>query len=220
MTLAPRRRKLRWAESRLAHEVAHTLGLQEVRTNWYGDSIYGNANYLKGMFLKIDSRLCDGGGCVALYTNAGDVLDIHLMTLCYAVRSMECHGSYGTIVLNHLAADGAGFAGSQVTVVAIGQVDAHFGSSLHLELVHGLTSLGDIDLVVALHKNSLLCRFSGKRVAFLGKPTFSFRKHSLTHACAFMCGALRNLGENMVSMNYLQSSFCFSLTDGRKIGRI
>lgn len=51
---------------------AHTLGLQEVRTNWYGDSIYGNTNYPKGMFLKIDSRLCDGGGCVALYTNAGD----------------------------------------------------------------------------------------------------------------------------------------------------
>ena len=33
---------------------------------------YGNTNYPKGMFLKIDSRLCDGGGCVALYTNAGD----------------------------------------------------------------------------------------------------------------------------------------------------
>ena len=113
---------------------------------------YGNANCPKGISLKNGSRLCDGGGCVALYTNAGDVLDIHLMTLCYAVRSMECHGSYGTIVLDHLAADGAGFAGSQVTVVTVGQVDAHFGSSLHLELVHGLTSLGDIDLVVALHK--------------------------------------------------------------------
>ena len=29
-------------------------------------------------------------------------------------------------LLDHLAADGAGFAGGQVTVVAVGQVDAHF----------------------------------------------------------------------------------------------
>ena len=34
------------------------------------------------------------------------------------------YGSYGTNVLDHLAADGAGFPGSQVTVVAVGQVDA------------------------------------------------------------------------------------------------
>ena len=32
--------------------------------------------------------------------------------------------SYGTIFLDHLAADGAGFAGGQVTVVAVLQVDA------------------------------------------------------------------------------------------------
>ena len=129
---------------------------------------YGNTNYPKGMFLKIDSRLCDGGGCVALYTNAGDVLDIHLMTLCYAVRSMECHGSYGTIVLNHLAADGAGFAGSQVTVVAVGQVDTDLGSRLHLELVHCLTGLGDIQLIVVLaaHRNSLLFIFPESQINF------------------------------------------------------
>ena len=34
--------------------------------------------------------------------------------------------SYGTHLLDHLAADGAGFPGSQVTIVAVGQVDTHF----------------------------------------------------------------------------------------------
>jgi len=29
-------------------------------------------------------------------------------------------------LFDHLAADGAGFTGSQVAVVAVGQVDAHF----------------------------------------------------------------------------------------------
>ena len=33
--------------------------------------------------------------------------------------------SYGTHLLDHLAADGAGFAGGQVTVVAVGQVHAN-----------------------------------------------------------------------------------------------
>ena len=33
--------------------------------------------------------------------------------------------SYGTHFLDHLAADGAGFTGGQVTVVAVGQVDAN-----------------------------------------------------------------------------------------------
>ena len=128
---------------------------------------YGNTNYPKGMFLKIDSRLCDGGGCVALYTNAGDVLDIHLMTLCYAVRSMECHGSYGTIVLNHLAADGAGFAGSQVTVVAVGQVDADLGCSLHLELVHCLPCLGNVQpIVIVAHNCAFLFAFPESEIDF------------------------------------------------------
>ena len=34
--------------------------------------------------------------------------------------------SFGTHLLDHLAADGAGFPGGQVAVIAIGQVDAHF----------------------------------------------------------------------------------------------
>jgi hypothetical protein len=38
-----------------------------------------------------------------------------------------------------------------VTVVTVGQVDANFLSSLHLELVHCLPGLGNIDLIVVLH---------------------------------------------------------------------
>ena len=33
------------------------------------------------------------------------------------------YGSYGTHLLDHLAADGAGFAAGQVAVIAVGQVD-------------------------------------------------------------------------------------------------
>ena len=70
------------------------------------------------------------------------------MAGCNTVISGVLHGSYGPIVLDHLAADGAGFPGGQVTVVAIGQVDAHFLSDKHLEAVHSLASLGDVQLVV------------------------------------------------------------------------
>ena len=91
-------------------------------------------------------------------------------------------------LLDHLAADGTCLTGGQVTVVTIGQVDAHFGSGLHLELVHSLASLGDVDLVIALHKNSLLCRFLGKLAAFRWKTTFSFRKHSLAKVCIAISG--------------------------------
>ena len=62
-------------------------------------------------------------------------------------------------LLDHLAADGAGLAGGQVAVIAVGQVDAHFLGSLHLEAVHGLAGLGNVDLVVVrvAHFGSLLC---------------------------------------------------------------
>lgn len=40
------------------------------------------------------------------------------------VISRKSRGSYGAHVLDHLAADGAGFAGGQVAVVAVLQVDA------------------------------------------------------------------------------------------------
>ena len=62
-------------------------------------------------------------------------------------------------LLDHLAADGAGFPGGQVTVVAVGQVNANFLGSLHLELVHSLPSLGNVQLIVVrvAHIRSLLC---------------------------------------------------------------
>ena len=40
------------------------------------------------------------------------------------VISCKSHSSYGAHVLDHLAADGAGFAGGQVAVVAVLQIDA------------------------------------------------------------------------------------------------
>ena len=40
------------------------------------------------------------------------------------VFSRKSRSSYGAHVLDHLAADGAGFAGGQVAVVAVLQVDA------------------------------------------------------------------------------------------------
>ena len=51
-------------------------------------------------------------------------------------------------LLDHLAADRAGFPGGQVTVVAVLQVNADFLGSLHLELVHSFLGLGNIDPVV------------------------------------------------------------------------
>ena len=40
-------------------------------------------------------------------------------------RSHKTHRSYGTLVLDHLAADRAGLAAGQVAVIAVLQVDAH-----------------------------------------------------------------------------------------------
>ena len=87
------------------------------------------------------------------------VLDSDLVALGYAVCTLECKGAYGPVIFDHLAADGAGFPGGQVAVVAVGQVDANFLGSLHLELVHGLASLGNVQLVVVrvAHNRSLLC---------------------------------------------------------------
>ena len=88
---------------------------------------------------------------MGLHLNGSYVLHGLGMTLGNATVSIETRASYGAHLLDHLAADGAGFPGSQVTIVAVGQVDTHFGSGLHLELVHCLTSLGNVDLIVALH---------------------------------------------------------------------
>ena len=81
------------------------------------------------------------------------VLDSDLVALGYAVCTLECKGAYGPVIFDHLAAHGAGFTGSQVTVVAALQIYANFARSLHLETVHSFTSLGNIDLVVVLHND-------------------------------------------------------------------
>jgi hypothetical protein len=65
-----------------------------------------------------------------------------------------------------------------VTVVTVGQVDANLGSGLHLELVHSLTSLGNIDLVVALHSDSLLLLSSAENT--FRRKRFSFRSTIFT----------------------------------------
>lgn len=49
--------------------------------------------------------------------------------------------------LDHLAADGAGFAGGEVAVVAVLQVDANLRGCFHLELIHGLACFGNVDVV-------------------------------------------------------------------------
>ena len=48
----------------------------------------------------------------------------------------------GYIFLDHLAADGAGFAGGQVTVVTVLQVHTDFLGSLHLATVYASRAYG------------------------------------------------------------------------------
>ena len=58
---------------------------------------------------------------------------------------------------------------------------AFLGSCLHLELLHGLLGLGNVDpIVVAAHLDSLLTFFFGKDTGFHGKSAFSFRNHSFS----------------------------------------
>ena len=73
------------------------------------------------------------------------------MPLRSAVLPDKFRSSHGAHVLDHLAADGTGFPRGQVAVVTVGQIYADLGSGLHFELVHSLTSLGNVDLIVALH---------------------------------------------------------------------
>ena len=53
-------------------------------------------------------------------------------------------------MLDHLAADGAGFAGGQVTVIARGQINTDFMGCLHFETVHSLTGLGMLSWLLEL----------------------------------------------------------------------
>jgi len=94
------------------------------------------------------------------YLNADGCYVLHSLHMSHGGTNLAVifFGSSGTHLLDHLAAYGAGFAAGQVTVVAVGQVNAYFLGSLHLEAVHGFTGLGNIDLVVVgiAHCNSLL----------------------------------------------------------------
>ena len=54
-----------------------------------------------------------------------NVLYFHLMSRSNPAIPLIFHASYGIHLLDHLAADGAGFAGGQVTVVTVGQVHAN-----------------------------------------------------------------------------------------------
>ena len=110
------------------------------------------------------------------------VPDIIAITLFYATFSNKKFSSFGRPVLDHLAADGAGLAGSQVTVVTVGQVNTNFLCCLHLELVHSLASLGNVQLVVigiALC-NSLLFHFLRKFKTLSVESVFYFRRGIFT----------------------------------------
>ena len=125
------------------------------------------------------------------YRKHNYVLHCLYMSKSNSAFSGEFCVSYGTHVLDHLAADGAGLTGGQVTVVTIGQVDAHFLGSLHLELIHGFLSLRNIDLVVVLHNRfSPFCVFP-ESDRFPGKTTLSFRSHSLAKVRMTMSGVWR-----------------------------
>ena len=73
---------------------------------------------------EVEIRILPPKGCLFLNRKASYVLDILYMTHCNPILSDIIYGSCGTYVLDHLAADGAGFTAGQVTVVTVGQVDA------------------------------------------------------------------------------------------------
>ena len=55
--------------------------------------------------------------------------------------------SYGTHLLDHLAADGTGLAAREVAVVALLQIHADLTGRLHLEAVHGLAGVRVYEVV-------------------------------------------------------------------------
>jgi len=111
-----------------------------------------------------------------LYSKCRYVLHSFHMICRNPIISDIIHRSYGAYVLDHLAADGAGLAGGQVTVVTVGQVNAHFLGCLHLELVHSLTSLRDVQLVVirVAHFHTLL--FFLRKGTLSEESVFCFRR--------------------------------------------
>lgn len=91
------------------------------------------------------------------------------------VISCKSRGSYGAHVLDHLAADGAGFAGGQVAVVAVLEVDADFRGGFHLELVHCVAGFRDVDVgrITVRHVVASPCLFSGNHLSISFTRSFS-----------------------------------------------
>ena len=101
-----------------------------------------------------------------------------------AVCPPKAHGSYGTHLLDHLAADGAGLTGGEIAVVAFLEVDAHLGGGFHLELVHCGLGFGDIDLIVVLSRHDIFSFLIDDFLSFVVR--FGYRKGSLTRIRADM----------------------------------
>ena len=53
-------------------------------------------------------------------------LDFYLICRLISIDSLQNYGSFGRRYFDHLTAHGACFPGSQVTIVAAGQIDADF----------------------------------------------------------------------------------------------
>ena len=94
--------------------------------------------------------------------------------------SAKTHALCGQYLLYHTPSKVAGFAGGHVTVVAALQIDADFLSDKHLEAVHSLKGLGNVQLVVirVAHFCSLLLLSSDENT--FRRKHFLFRNHSLT----------------------------------------
>ena len=129
------------------------------------------------------------------------------MSFFYAVFARVKFSYLGFLILDHLAAYGAGLTGGQVAVVAVGQVDANFLGSLHLEAVHSFPSLGNVDLVVVLvahfvslllFRHTVVCLLSWK-VRRFSRKHFSFRNHSFAFSRENIIVSLRKMTQKMES---------------------
>ena len=112
---------------------------------------------------------------------------LNLMPDCSPVFTGIVRSSYGTHLLDHLATDGAGLTGSQIAVVAFLQVNAHLGRGLHLELIHGGTSLGNVQLVgiLAGHECNLLSCVNQAKACRLGIAMIDFPR--IRAICVLRC---------------------------------
>ena len=88
-----------------------------------------------------------------------------------------------------------------MAVAAALQVDAHLLGGLHLELVHGLPGLGDVELIVIVaHNRSLLFGFPESQVAFRQESFFSFRNPILSQRKFRISGECREIYRKMANL--------------------